>query len=103
MRSMGPIEALVRGDLDAVVREIGTGYAAGAMDALAAADPAWAAALGRAEREVGALYQMLCEADAALVQWKVAVAELTRLWRRVLDAPPDVLGDPDPLLARDVA
>ena len=50
-------------------------------------DPEWHAALERAEREVGALYARLCEADGTLERWREAIGELYRVWSRVNEAP----------------
>jgi hypothetical protein len=103
MKPMGLFEAMAREDLDRLVREIGARYPARALDALAAADPAWARELDRAEREVGALYAALRDGDRALADWPGAVAELSRVWRRVLDPPTDGFERSDSLLERDVA
>ena len=83
MKDMGVLETMGRMELDAVVREIRDRYRPGALDALSAADPAWRVAVDRREREVGALYEALRDADATLVRWRRALAELARLWARV--------------------
>jgi uncharacterized damage-inducible protein DinB len=97
------LEAIARADLDALLRDVAEGYRAGSLDVLAARDPAWRDELERAEREVGALFQALCEADAALVEWRRAVADLARVWRRVLDAPEDAGREAVPRRMRDIA
>jgi hypothetical protein len=66
---------------------VGRGYRAGGVERLAVQDPLWREALEHAEREVGALYAELCQADATLLRWREAVAELYRVWSRVNDAP----------------
>ena len=86
MRRAGLLETMASGDLDAVTRAVGRGYRTGSAERLAAQDPAWHAAVERAEREVGTLYAALCEADTTLVRWREAVGELYRLWSRVNDA-----------------
>lgn len=83
MTTIGPLQALARIDLDALLADIGARYEPGTLDLASALDPEWRAALDRAEREVGSLYQTLCEADAALADWRRAVAELGRVWRRL--------------------
>ena len=83
MATRGFLEIMVRADLDTLLDEIGRDYRAGALEAHTAADPAWRAALDQREREVGALYQTLGEADAAFLHWRRAVAELRSLWGRV--------------------
>jgi hypothetical protein len=86
MRRAGLLETMASGDLEAVTRAVGRGYRPGSAERLAAHDPEWHAAVERAEREVGALYATLCEADATLVRWREAVGELYRVWARVNDA-----------------
>ena len=86
MRRAGLLETMASGDLEAVTRAVGRGYRSGSAERLAAHDPEWHAAVERAEREVGALYAALCEADATLVRWREAVGELYRVWARVNDA-----------------
>jgi hypothetical protein len=103
MADTGLLEAIARADLDALLRDVAQGYRAGTLDALAARDPAWREELDRAERDVGALFQALCEADAALLEWRRAVADLARVWRRVLDAPGDAPGAAPARLMRDIA
>jgi hypothetical protein len=83
----GLLETMVSGDLEAVTRVVGRTYRPGSIERLAMHDPEWAAALERAEREVGALYAALCEADGTLGRWREAIGELYRLWSRVNDAP----------------
>ncbi len=90
MAERGPLERMARRDLDTLLAEIGDGYEPGAVDARAEADPEWRDALDRAEREVGALFLTLCEADGALVDWRRAVSKLSRLWRQVRDQAPGV-------------
>lgn len=91
MARMGLLEMMARADLTALHAEIARRYAPGALEALGEADPAWRAALDRAEREVGELYEALREADATLCRWRGGVAELARLWARVTEpaAPAD--------------
>ena len=83
----GLLETMARADLDAVLEMVADGYRPGALDAMAAQDPEWRAALERAEREVGALYDALGEADLTLSRWRQAVAELYRVWSRVNQGP----------------
>jgi hypothetical protein len=87
MRRAGLLETMASGDLEAVTRAVGRGYRAGSVERLAVQDPLWREALERAEREVGALYAELCQADATLLRWREAVAELYRVWSRVNEAP----------------
>jgi hypothetical protein len=87
MVSTGVLETMARVDLDVLVETISRHYTPGRLEQLGQADPAWRAALDRAESEVGRLYGALCEADLALARWRQAVAELHRLWARVLLAP----------------
>jgi hypothetical protein len=87
MRRAGLLETMASGDLEAVTRAVGRGYRPGAVERLAAQDPVWHEALERAEREVGALYAELCQADGTLLRWREAVGELYRVWSRVNDAP----------------
>jgi hypothetical protein len=87
MRRAGLLETMASGDLEAVTRAVGRGYRAGSIERLAAQNPEWHAAVERAEREVGTLYAALCEADATLLRWREAVAELYRVWSRVNDLP----------------
>ena len=89
MRRAGLLETMASGDLEAVTRAVGRGYRPGSVERLAARDPEWHAALERAEREVGALYASLCEADGTLERWREAVGELYRVWSRVNEAPAD--------------
>ena len=89
MRRAGLLETMASGDLEAVTRAVGRGYRAGSVERLAVRDPEWHAALERAEREVGALYASLCEADGTLERWREAVGELYRVWSRVKEAPAD--------------
>jgi hypothetical protein len=86
---------MASGDLEAVTRAVGRGYRAGSVERLAIQDPLWREALERAEREVGAVYGELCQADATLLRWREAVAELYRVWSRVNEAP---LEDATPVL-----
>jgi hypothetical protein len=74
---------MAQADLGRVIRLIQDRYRAGSIDALIARDPAWWAAIGRAEAEVGELFQALCDADDTLARWDEAVSRLTRLWARV--------------------
>ena len=87
MRRAGLLETMASGDLEAVTRAVGRGYRPGSVERLAARDPEWHAALERAEREVGALYASLCEADGTLERWREAIGELYRVWSRVNEAP----------------
>jgi hypothetical protein len=87
MRRVGLLETMASGDLEAVTLAVGRGYRPGSVERLAVQDPLWGEALERAEREVGALYSELCQADATLLRWREAVAELYRVWSRVNDAP----------------
>lgn len=90
MAEIGPLEAIARMDLDALLEEVGRWYRPGVCETLAAADPRWRRQLDAAERELGAHYQTLVEADAALLHWRRAVAEVTRLWRRAAEVPEPV-------------
>lgn len=90
MKRTGLLEAMARADLEALMAAVAIGYRPGALDVLAANDPEWSVALDRAEREVGALYEALQEADATLARWRQAVAELSRLWMRVREGPATV-------------
>ncbi len=87
MLRMGLLEMMARADLTALHAEIDHVYAPGAFEALGEADPGWRAALDRAEREVGELYEALRQADATLLRWRRGVAELSRLWARVGEVP----------------
>lgn len=89
MAPTGFLETMAQADLDALVAAVGSGYRPGTLDGLTASDPAWHAALGRAEAEVGTLYEALREADATLARWRQAVAELYGLWTRVREASAD--------------
>ncbi|MBI3456923.1 MAG: hypothetical protein HY002_14195 [Candidatus Rokubacteria bacterium] len=88
MAATGLLETMARGDLDALVEEVGASYRAGALEALSVADPEWRDAVDRVEREVGGLYQALHEADLTWGRWCDAVAELRRLWARAGDVSP---------------
>lgn len=104
MGRTGFLEALAHADLEAVTSALACGYRAGSAERLAARDPAWRAAVERAEAEVGALYGALCEADATLLQWRQAVAELYRLWARVREAPEEDAVEEEPArVLREVA
>ncbi len=83
MNRTGLLETMAHEHLDALLAAVGAGYRPGAVEMLAAADPEWREALEQTEREVGALYGALCEADATLTRWRQAVGELYRLWARV--------------------
>jgi hypothetical protein len=87
MRRAGLLETMASGDLEVLTRAVGRSYRAGSAERLAVQDPLWHDALERAEREVGALYAELCQADATLLRWREAVGELYRVWSRVNDAP----------------
>jgi hypothetical protein len=89
MRRAGLLETMASGDREAVTRAVGRGYRPGSVERLAARDPEWHAALERAEREVGALYASLCEADGTLERWREAIGELYRVWSRVKEVPVD--------------
>jgi len=95
MAPRGSLETMARQDLDALLEEIGSVYRPGALATLSADDTQWKADLERVEREVGALYLTLCEADQAIADWRHAVAQLARLWRRVHASRPvaDPLSD----------
>jgi hypothetical protein len=99
MATMGILETLARGDLDAVLDRIERDYYPGALESLTAADPLWRADLERAEREVGSLYEALREADLTLSRWRQAMTDLTRLWARV----GRVAADPEPMSLGEVA
>jgi hypothetical protein len=86
---MGILETMARADLEALTRAVAEGYLPGSADRLAERDPGWQEALARAEADVGTLYAALCEADATLLRWRQAVAELYRLWSRARDLPAD--------------
>jgi hypothetical protein len=106
--SRGILDAMARADLDALVQGLGLRYDAGAAERLARSDPGWRPELDRAERDVGALFQTLREADAALAEWPRAVARLAALWERVLEEPPvgEALPDDEAdeeMVLRDVA
>jgi len=82
MREVGAFETMAWMDLSSLVRDIAQRYRPGALDTLSARDPAWRAALDRAEREVGQLYEALRDADSTLIRWRQALGELARLWAR---------------------
>ena len=83
MSANGVLETLARADLDALLEEVRGRYRPGALEELAARDPAWRAALDVKEEEVGRLYDDLRAADAAFARWRQAVGDLRRLWTRV--------------------
>lgn len=87
MERSGLLQTMARADLDALLDAVGTGYRPGTIELLSATDPEWREALDRVERDAGALYQALCEADQTLARWRQAVAELYRLWARVHEVP----------------
>ncbi len=87
MGRTGLLETMARADLDALLEALGAAYRPGALAFLSASDPDWREALERTEREAGALYQALCEADTTLACWRQVVSELYRLWARVHDVP----------------
>jgi hypothetical protein len=95
MGGTGFLEAMARADLEAITAAVAQGYRGGSAERLAEHDPAWREALDRTEAEVGALFVALCEADATLLRWRRAVAELYRLWARLrevsLEEAPRVL------------
>jgi hypothetical protein len=95
MGQAGFLETMASSDLEAVTRALGRSYRAGSAERLMASDPAWRDALEQAEREVGLLYAELCAADGTLLRWRVAVAELYRVWSRVNEAP---AADAEPVL-----
>jgi hypothetical protein len=103
MTRMGLLETMARADLEALTAALGRDYRRGSAERVAAADPAWPAAVERAEREVGALYAALCEADGTLLRWRQAVAELYRVWARVNDGPADEAADEARPLLEEVA
>jgi hypothetical protein len=82
MAPTGVLETIARADLEALLHEVGRGYRPGTLDTLATADPDWRGAVDEVEREVGALYAALREADGTLTRWREAVAELHRLYAR---------------------
>jgi hypothetical protein len=98
MRRAGLLETMASGDLEAVTRAVGRGYRPGSVERLAARDPEWHAALERAEREVGALYARLCEADGTLERWREAIGDLHRVWSRVNELPAEDEAAPMPVL-----
>jgi hypothetical protein len=87
MTPTGLLETMARADLEALTAAVSRGYRPGSAERLAASDPAWRAALERAEREVGSLYATLCETDRTLGHWRQAVAELYHVWARVHEGP----------------
>ncbi|MBI2468818.1 MAG: hypothetical protein HYV62_13555 [Candidatus Rokubacteria bacterium] len=87
MARVGFLEMMAHADLEALHEEMARRYAPGGLEALGAADPGWRAALDRAEREVGELYEALRQADATLVRWRRGLAELSRLWARAAAVP----------------
>jgi hypothetical protein len=91
MAGTGPLETLAKTDLDALLEDLRARYRPGTLEALSARDPEWRAAVDRVEREVGGLYEALREADATVGRWRVAVIELSRLWGRLEDVPPEYL------------
>jgi hypothetical protein len=98
MKAMGVLEAVARGELEAVLDAAAQGYRPGGLEALSAADPAWRAALDRAEQEAGLVLAQLRAADRALLHWRATLAEVARLWQRLEDAP--VPEDEAPVLER---
>lgn len=91
MAGTGLLETLAKTDLDAMLEDLRTRYRAGTLEALSARDPEWRAALDRAEREVGGLYEALREADVTFSRWRVAVSGLGRLWGRLEEVRPECL------------
>lgn len=91
MAGTGLLETLAKTDLDALLGDLRTRYRAGTLEALSARDPEWRAAVDRAEREVGGLYETLREADVTFSRWRVAVSELNRLCDRLEDVPSEYL------------
>jgi hypothetical protein len=87
MRRAGLLETMASSDLEVLTQAVDRSYRSGSVERLMAHDPAWRAAVERAEREVGALYAELCQADETLRRWREAVAELYRVWVRVNEAP----------------
>jgi hypothetical protein len=87
MARAGLLETMASADLDVLTGALGRGYRPGSTERLAAQDPAWHEEVERVEREVGALYGALCEADRTLLRWREAVAELYRVWARVNEPP----------------
>ena len=90
MRGSGLLETMARTDLDALLDEIGRHYRTGAFEALEMEDPGWRGEVERKEAEVGQLYEALARADTLLVQWRQAMSELYRLWRRVEEVSPEM-------------
>ena len=90
MRSSGLLETMARTDLDALLDEIGEHYRPGAFEALEVDDPGWRGEVERKEAEVGQLYEALAKAYTLLVQWRHAMSELYRLWRRVEEVRPEM-------------
>ncbi len=87
MASAGVLETLARADLEALLEEVRAGYRPGRLEALGAEDPAWRAALDRAEQEVGRLYESLRAADSTFGRWRQAIGELRRLCKRLTVEP----------------
>ncbi|MGH7267924.1 MAG: hypothetical protein ACREMB_24170 [Candidatus Rokuibacteriota bacterium] len=88
MIAQGLLEGMAHRELDALLEEIRQAYRPGALHTLASADPDWREAVERTEREVGALYQALADADRTVGRWHQAVGDLRRLWRRVGETEP---------------
>jgi hypothetical protein len=88
MMAEGLLQGMAHRELEGLLEEIRQAYRPGAVDTLAAADPDWRQALERTEREVGALFQALADADRAVGRWHQAVGDLRRLWRRVGETAP---------------
>ncbi|HEV8310135.1 MAG TPA: hypothetical protein VGW35_20930 [Methylomirabilota bacterium] len=87
MADTGILEGIARADLDRLFEEITRHYRPGALETLSAAEPEWRAAVDRTEREVGSLYEALCDADATLARWQETVGDLRRLWTRLGEVP----------------
>jgi hypothetical protein len=103
MARAGLLETMARADLEDLVVEVGRWYRPGALDRATADDPAWRQALDRTEEEVGALYASLCDADETLGRWRLALAELRRLWERLGRTPALEEEPAGPPVLREVA
>ena len=83
----GLLEGMAGDDLDGLMAAVGRRYRAGSLDRATAGNPVWREALEQAEGEVGTLYAALCEADRTLVRWRLALAELYRVWASLPETP----------------
>jgi hypothetical protein len=87
MKVMGVLEGVARGELETLLDRVAQDYRPGGLEAMSATDPAWRAALDRAEQEAGLVLAELRVADRTLLRWRATLAELARLWQRLDDAP----------------